>query len=488
MRNMLTHLWAIRQKVGRIGLILIALALLWAESGGGSGILAPSEVSAAPLPDAVPNTFLYLPMVYNGAPHENRYGTEIGPITNAAGLVQMTETRMTWIRKAAVWWPDVEPTEGSYNWAALSGLESELTNAYNNDLQVVLVVRGTPDWAQTTTWAGHSCSAIRSDKFAAFATFLSQLVTRYRFWPYHVTYWELGNEPDADPADVGPDSLWGCWGDKSDPVNYGGDVYADMLKVAYPAIKAANPQAQVLIGGLLMDCDPDNPPTGKDCSSSHFLDGILGNGGGPYFDGVSFHAYDYYADALGGFSNSNWNSSWDTTGTATTAKTNYLKSRLAAFSVSGKDLLNTEAAVLCVPAWGQTCDSTWETTKAYYVARVCAETAALDLRATFWYYWPDRNARLVNSDLSTTPAYDAYTFSRQELDGASYLADYTGTSGVAGYKFTRGSVEVWVLWSLDGASYDVTLSGTPSIYDVDGDPVAFSNPLSIGLEPYYLEY
>jgi hypothetical protein len=46
----------------------------------------------------------------------------------------------------------------------------------------------------------------------------------------------------------------------SDPVtlNFGGEYYGNMLKIVYPAIKSADPQAQVLVGGLLLDCDPVN--------------------------------------------------------------------------------------------------------------------------------------------------------------------------------------------------------------------------------------
>ena len=35
---------------------------------------------------------------------------------------------------------------------------------------------------------------------------------------------------------------------------YGGGYYAEMLKIVYPQIKAADPEAQILIGGLLLFC------------------------------------------------------------------------------------------------------------------------------------------------------------------------------------------------------------------------------------------
>ena len=162
---------------------------------------------------------------------------------------------------------------------------------------------------------------------------MEEAVTRYSKPPYNVKYWELGNEPDVDPANMPPNAVYGCWGNINDPY-YGGGYYAELLKAIYPRIKVADPDAQVLIGGLLLDCDPTNPPidanTGlpRNCTPSRFLEGILLNGGGEFFDSVSFHAYDYYGSNLGEYSNANWHSSWNTTGPVLTAKVNYLRKLL----------------------------------------------------------------------------------------------------------------------------------------------------------------
>ncbi len=88
-------------------------------------------------------------------------------------------------------------------------------------------------------------------------------------------------------------SVFGCWGNPNDPY-YGGGYYAELLKRAYPAAKAANPQAIVMNGGLLLDCDPRYPPPGKDCLPAQFLEGMLRNQGAAYFDILAFHGYPYY--------------------------------------------------------------------------------------------------------------------------------------------------------------------------------------------------
>lgn len=113
-----------------------------------------------------------------------------------------------------------------------------------------------------------------------------------------------------------------------------------------------------------MDCDPR---PGGGCPDEYhkkplkFLDGVVRNGGGDYFDGVSFHAYDYYYGVLGKYGYGGWNSSWNSTGLVLIAKANFIKEMLESYGVSGKFLMNTESALLCDACSD---DSTFETTKA----------------------------------------------------------------------------------------------------------------------------
>ena len=194
------------------------------------------------------------------------------------GLEPVKKSGAFWVRRNALLWSEVEPQEGKRNWGALAGLENEMKNASRDGLSLILIVRSTPYWAQK--FPGVACSAVKPDKLAAFGSFMRDLVARYSPPPYSVKYWEIGNEPDIAPELVSPDSIFGCWGD-SKVSYYGGEYYAEMLKVVYPQVKAADPQAQVSIGGLLFDCNPDNPPepssSGKlyDCTAGSFLEGIL---------------------------------------------------------------------------------------------------------------------------------------------------------------------------------------------------------------------
>jgi hypothetical protein len=219
-----------------------------------------------------------------------------------------------------------------------------------------------------------------------------------------------------------------------------------------------------------------------------FLEGILRNGGGSYFDGVSFHAYDYSGPgALGQYGNGNWDSGWNTTGPVLIAKARYIQDLLSQYGVSGKFLMNTELAVLCNAC---SSDSIFETTKAYYVAQAYAAAKAEGLRANIWFSvmgW--RNSNLLNTDLSPRPAYTALQFSRSELQDASFVRDITEYTGVKGYEFQRGDRRIWVIWSLDGNQHTLNLPGVPvAAWEVLGGSVPPAASMNIDLNPNYLEW
>ena len=437
--------------------------------------------------EPAPNSsIVYLPLVIrNFPPLQTLFGAEMGQLASAGEAA----ANISWTRRNAVLWSSVEPTEGARNWSALAGLESELQDASSKGIQVILIVRSTPQWARLLPGTGPSCGPVQADKLAAFGSFMRDLVVRYSVPPYNVKYWELWNEPDAPYVKGNPG--YGCWGNPNDAY-YGGGYYAEMLKAAYPQIKAADPQAQVLVGGLLLDCDPRPgagcAAVGHDPKLSMFLEGILRNNGGAYFDGVSFHTYDYYyPGTLGQYGNPNWQSSWKTTGPVSVVKARFIQGLLSQYSVSGKFLMDTESAILCNKC---SHDPMFETTKAYYIAQAYAVAIAVGLRADLWYSvlgW--RNSGLLNADLSPRPAYTALQFSRSELGDATWVRDVTEYPGVKGYEFQRSDRRIWVLWSLDGNTHSISLPALPlAAWDALGNSVSQAASMNVDLNPLYLEW
>ena len=411
------------------------------------------------------------------------------------GLNQVAQAGTSWVRSySAVSWVAVEPVEGKRNWNALTKLEEELRNITGKGMQTILSVRFTPSWAQKV--AGYSCGPIKPEKLGAFASFVHDLVVRYSVPPYNVKYWEIWNEPDIDPSLVSPDSPFGCWGDQNDAY-YGGGYYAEMLKAAYPQVKAADPQAQVLVGGLVLDCDPR---PGAGCAAvgnsdlpPKFLEGILRNDGGLYFDGVSFHAYDYYQGQSGQYGNSNWHSAWNTNGPVSGVKVAYLRNLLAQYGHPDKFLVNTEIALLCGRSGEEPpCQADdFANTKSYYIAQSYTTALAEGLRANIWFSlfgW--RASGLLNpGNQAPLPAFEAYRFSAQELGSARFLRQLQEYPGVSGYEFEREGQRIWVLWSLDGTDHDVSLDASPrAVFDVFGISLPTSERLHVTLKPIYVEW
>jgi len=413
------------------------------------------------------------------------FGVHLEKITTRGGLDYFANRYTSWARKDFSW-DLVEPVEGQRYWDAYVNLDDELQKAYQSDIRVIGTIGITPSWAIKD---GFACGAIAPEKLAAFGQFVYDLVQRYKAAPYNMEYWEMYNEPDV----VG----WlGCWGDEQDPY-YGGRYYAEMLKVAYPQIKAADPDAQVLFGGLLLDCNPYDPPAGKTCIPGKFLEGALINNAGPYFDGVSFHAYDYYRLQYGVYDNGNFFSAWNTTGPILTAKANYIRFLLNKYGYPGKYLINSEIALLCDLCSDDSIYYTdFERTKVNYIVNAYSDALAVGLKANIWYSvkgW--RNSELLNSNLTPRLSYDAYLFASKKLGWAEYVGPVTpellgGVSGLKGHKFkTLEGKGLWTLWSLDGFDHIVTLPGTPKqIWDGLGQAITVTNPLTVTLMPLYIDW
>jgi hypothetical protein len=452
----------------------------------------PVEVTASE-PQLQPSALAQTPALTQttiSSPIQMEYplpGIELGKMSST-GLDLVTQAGAYWVRRNSLLWSAVEPNEGERNWGALAKLEQELQNASERGLQVVLVVSSTPQWAQKVP--GSLCGPVAEDKLLSFARFMADVVKRYSATPYNVQYWEIWNEPDIAPDRVPPDSIYGCWGDDTDAY-FGGGYYAEMLKEVFPQVKVANPQAQVLVGGLLLDCDPVNPPPGEQCLPAGYLEGILRNGGGDFFDGVSYHAYDYY-DGPFEYGNKNWNSTWDNSGPVLISKARFLRSVLAAYRQPEKYLLNTEAGLLCGRDASEPECQTEEfaLTKAYYIAQANVSGAAESLRANIWYSltgW--RGTALVDAQGKPNSAYTAFQFSAAQLKDAAFVRIIPDYPGVRGYEFLHDSKKVYVLWAIEKNPQPVLFEKIPdAVFDVFGQAVQPEMTVQVSQQPIYVEW
>jgi hypothetical protein len=173
-----------------------------------------------------------------------------------------------WVRANVPWNAIERDGKGTYNEAYLADVDYAIQQLRNADIGVVMpVADGVPYWASADPNKYRDSTGPRYNKryrptsFADYADFFSFVVNRYKSAGVHV--FEVWNEPNLQ-------SFW--------PSGVNASEYTQMLKAAYPAIKAADSSSTVLLGGL----------SGSDWS---FLQGVYAAGGRSYFDAVANHLY-----------------------------------------------------------------------------------------------------------------------------------------------------------------------------------------------------
>ncbi len=158
-------------------------------------------------------------------------------------------------------WADIEPEPGYLYWEVP---DAALRAADFYDLQIVARLDRPPDWATTdrgpTPW-----------NLEAYANFVSRVVERYGNRLAGIIIW---NEPNTALE-------WS--GESPDPAGY-----VAMLKAAYPAAKAVNPDLPVLLAGLAF-----TPGDANNINDLEYLQQLYDAGAGAYFDILAAHPYGF---------------------------------------------------------------------------------------------------------------------------------------------------------------------------------------------------
>lgn len=167
--------------------------------------------------------------------------------------------------KGYVNWATVETEPGKFRWV---DPDNVVTALGDQDAKILLRVHGTPAWARPTD----STFTNPATNLADFAAFMTQLASRYQG---QVAAYEIWNEPN----------LYYEWGNREpDPAHY-----TDLLKTAYTAIKAVDPDALVISGGL--STTGNGSPTAY--GDLAFIEGMYQAGAKGYFDALGSHPYPF---------------------------------------------------------------------------------------------------------------------------------------------------------------------------------------------------
>jgi hypothetical protein len=322
----------------------------------------------------------------------------------------------------------VNTTPDHYQWPA--ELETRLADLAGRNIQVILTFTGNPWWA--ATYAGGPIDKV---DIGELTQFMEAAAARYGKAPFNVKHWEFYNEPDNGDPFYGEQG-YGFFGTQP-------KAYVDTLKAVYGPMKAADPEVQIVFGGIAYDNWIDNEPPGPFIPD--FLDRVLEEGGGAYFDIMNFHYYPAFRYV------------WEPYGTGILGKVSYLRRTLEAHGVY-KPFLCTEAGF-----WSDSAHGGGDEEQSRYVVQVLTRSMVADLKVLIWFLFVDeihlggRKYGLLHPDLRPKPAYIAYQTFSGRMGTTSFLRALTpgewGSSEIEGYEFDvhTGLDHVVVAWTNDDA-------------------------------------
>ncbi len=162
------------------------------------------------------------------------------------------------------YWSDVEKVKGVYSFP--KQIDDYILAAQRRGIRVLLILN-----YNNPLYAAHAGSAVTDDSNrVAYARYCRETVKRYA--PLGVKNYEIWNEPNIPQFwDLSPSA----------------EDYAELLKAAYPAIKAVDSTVKVL--GCATSPAEGNPAPFIDWLT--FITGVFQHDGGDFMDAVSFHYY-----------------------------------------------------------------------------------------------------------------------------------------------------------------------------------------------------
>lgn len=305
-------------------------------------------------------------------------------------------------------WQDIESEPGKFYW---EWVDSEIHRMWEARLEVHAILHTTPEWAREPgKLVPRNLYRPWNDPENYWGRFVRQAVDHYR---EKVHIWEVWNEPD-----------WNQYWD--------GSVadYYQLLKVAYQAIKAADPNAAVVIGGLSYWHDPqffeqllDLIQADPEAKAHH-----------DYFDVMAVH--------------------WYSRSSLLFDKVKWMRAAMAARGMQ-KDLWVNETNV---PLWGEgrgpataTLNYASREEQASFVIQAFANAFAAGAERVFIFRMSDDQMSeafgLLNNKAEPRPAYTAFHVVATYL-GDAIAQDRIVANGVVRVVFRKGKTgRVTVLWN-----------------------------------------
>ncbi len=166
----------------------------------------------------------------------------------------ITDLGAKWVR-LEFRWNEGEPRQGSYSSETLDMWDQAVATAQAAGTKIIGMVHRSPTWA-----SGTRDTYMPPADPADYAAFVRFLASRYRG---EVVGWEIWNEQNIS-------RFW--------PSGPNAAEYVELLKAAYPAVKAGDPNAKVIFGGLAQ-------------SDYYYVTQAYQAGAKGYFDVMATHPY-----------------------------------------------------------------------------------------------------------------------------------------------------------------------------------------------------
>ncbi|MBI5829580.1 MAG: beta-galactosidase [Chloroflexi bacterium] len=339
--------------------------------------------------------------------------SDIAPLLNAAQVMHTD-----WVSQT-VTWKQLEPAQGEYHWGEL---DATIMAVQPTGMRVLLGVAGAPDWARPagsdTTLDGPPAD------YAAFAEFMGALAARYAG---RVGAYEVWPEANLRMNWAAPDGL-------------SPEGYVELLRQASLAIRAADPAALIISGGLA--------PTGAN-DGVNAIDDVV------YYQRMYSAGVAQYIDALGVRVDGYNNPALDSPESASVATTTYkghssfyfrhyeqVRKVMVANGDAGHSLWITSAGwastPTVVPGMEYAADVTEEQPAVYLVGALAQAQAQTYVGAVFLYNFnfstgPGATATaaaysFIRPDWSARPAFLMLAKLRQNalvIDGPTEVAPLT---------------------------------------------------------------
>ncbi|OZF03244.1 cellulase family glycosylhydrolase [Rhodococcoides fascians] len=167
-------------------------------------------------------------------------------------------------------WPLLEPERGLEVWAPTDRV---VNAALDRGIDVLAILDYSPDWAAADPALGLTSKPASAEEYGRYAGSVAA------HFAGRVSAYEIWNEPNGSV-------FFAPWADP--------ELYAEMLRGAFGAIRAADPDALVIGGAIGAVGDNHNTMNGLT-----FLRRMYDAGAHGYFDALSVHPYSYPGTLVG---------------------------------------------------------------------------------------------------------------------------------------------------------------------------------------------